>query len=258
MTKLLDQSKKEHVESIKILNSTHQANIDCLKIKLKELSENIKEKENEDSRKYQQYIEMKDKYSQLLQEKEAHINQIKELSMSIQEKNKKIEELLASKESLNQLSISETNTNVNTNMCTNGMTLSLPLDEDIIYYKKIDKGMRCIFVPFVENILVCINLSENLVENKSQNDMCPLSNYECKYILDLNSFNKELSKLIVDNSLIVIGKISKLTELEQNKNKFYNLPEDKKFVLVTLGKVDYVIGFPENELMFNNYIIKSN
>ena len=84
--------------------------------------------------------------------------------------------------------------------------------------------------------------------------MYPLSNYECKYILDLNSFNQELSKIIVDNSLIVIGKISKLTELEQKNNKFLNLPEDKKFVLVTLGKIDYVIGFPENELIFNNYI----
>ena len=254
LTKLLEQSKKEHVESIKMLNSTHQANIDCLKIKLKELSENIKEKENEDSRKYQQYIEMKEQYSQLLQEKEFHIHQIKDLSMTIQDKNKKIEELLTAQESITQTHISKNNTNVNTNSITNDMTLSLPLDEDIIYYKKIDKGMRCIFVPFFENILVCINLSENLVENKSESDMFPLSNYECKYILDLNSFNKELSKIIVDNSLIVIGKISKLTELEQNKNKFFNLPEDKKFVLVTLGKVDYVIGFPENELMFNNYI----
>ena len=63
-----------------------------------------------------------------------------------------------------------------------------------------------------------------------------------------------MSKIIVDNSLIVIGKVSKLTEIEQTKNKFFNLPENKNFVLVTLGKVDYVIGFPENELIFNNYI----
>jgi len=101
---------------------------------------------------------------------------------------------------------------------------------------------------------ICINLSEDLGGKKRENDMYPLSNYECKYILDLNSFNQELSKIIVDNSLIVIGKISKLTELEQKNNKFLNLPEDKKFVLVTLGKIDYVIGFPENELIFNNYI----
>ena len=113
--------------------------------------------------------------------------------------------------------------------------------------------MRCIFVPFYENIFVCINLSENMLEEKVS-ETSPLSNYQCKYILDLNSFNNDLSKIIVDNSLIVIGKISKLTEIEQSQNKLYNLPENKNFTLATLGKIDYVIGFPENELMFNNYI----
>ena len=251
LTKLLDLSKKEHVESIKMLNSTHQANIDCLTVKLNELSEKIKEKENEDSKKYQQFLNMKETYSQLLHEKESHINKIKELSLDIKEKNKKIDELLQTQESINQ---SETHISKNTNANTYDLTMSLPNDEDILYFKKIEKGLRCIFVPFFENIFVCINLSDNLVGNKGDNDMYSLSNYECKYILDLNSFNQELSKIIVDNSLIVIGKISKLTELEQKKNKMFNLPEDKKFVLVTLGKIDYVIGFPENELMFNNYI----
>ena len=237
LTKLLEQSKKEQVESIKKLDSAHQADIDCLKIKLKELSENIKEKENEDSKKYQQYINMKEQYSQLLKEKEIHLQQIKELSFDIREKNKKIDELLQTQESTSP-----------------DFSLSLQNDEDILFYKKIDKGLRCIFVPFYENIFVCINLSQNLERGKGENDIYNLSNYECKYILDLHSFNKELSKMIVDYSLIVIGKISKLTELEQSKNKFLNLPEDKQFILVTLGKVDYVIGFPENELMFNNYV----
>ena len=237
LAKLLEQSKKEQVESIKKLDSAHKADIDCLKIKLKELSENIKEKENEDSKKYQQYINMKEQYSQLLKEKEIHLQQIKELSFDIREKNKKIDELLQTQESTSP-----------------DFSLSLQNDEDILFYKKIDKGLRCIFVPFYENIFVCINLSQNLERGKGENDIYNLCNYECKYILDLNSFNKELSKMIVDYSLIVIGKISKLTELEQSKNKFLNLPEDKQFILVTLGKVDYVIGFPENELIFNNYV----
>ena len=251
LTKFLELSKKEHVESIKMLNSTHQANIDCLKIKLNELSEKIKEKEKEDSKKYQQFLDMKGQYTHLLQEKEIHIKQIKELSLDIQEKNKKIDDLLQTQESINQ---SESHISKTTKTNTTDLTLTLPTEEDIIFFKKIDKGLRCIFVPFYENIFVCINLSEDLGGKKRENDMYPLSNYECKYILDLNSFNQELSKIIVDNSLIVIGKISKLTELEQKNNKFLNLPEDKKFVLVTLGKIDYVIGFPENELIFNNYI----
>jgi chromosome segregation ATPase len=244
LAKLLEQIKKEHVESIKMLNS----NIDGLNIKLYELREKIKEKENEDSKKYQQYIEMKEQYTNLIQEKEYHIQQIKELSLEIKDKNKKIDELLQIQETINQ-SLSSKATKCN----TNDLTLSMPIDEDIIYYKKIEKGLRCIFVPFSENIFVCINLSQNL-EGRDENDMCHQSYYDCKYILDLKSFNQELSKIIIDNSLIVIGKISRLTELEQSKNKFLNLPENKQYTLATLGKVDYVIGFPGNEMVFNNYI----
>ena len=185
---------------------------------------------------------MKDNYTYLTKENEMYIQQIKELSYDLQEKNKKIDELMLSQSHISKVTKSN----------TNDLTLTLD-NEDIIYYKKIEKGMRCIFVPFYENIFVCINLSENLLEEK-EGEGCPLSNYDCKYILDLNSFNKDLSKIIVDNSLIVIGKISKLTQIEQSQNRLYNLPDNKNFILATLGKVDYVIGFPENELMFNNYI----
>ena len=185
---------------------------------------------------------MKDKYIYLTKENEIYIQQIKELNYDLQEKNKKIDELM----------LTQSHTSKATKSNTNDLTLSLD-NEDIIYYKKIEKGMRCIFVPFYENIFVCINLSENMLEEKVS-ETSPLSIYQCKYILDLNSFNNDLSKIIVDNSLIVIGKISKLTEIEKSQNKLYNLPENKNFTLATLGKIDYVIGFPENELMFNNYI----
>ena len=234
LIKLLEQSKKEHVESIKQLNSSHEANIDILNNKLKELSESIREKEKEDSKKYQQYLGLKEQFSQLLEEKDFYKHQIEDLSTDIREKNKKIELLQTLESTLR-----------------NDSTMSSPVDKDIIFYKKIDIDLRCIFVPFVENILVCINLSDNLMKGRVENNICP---YECKYILDLKSFNEELSKIIIDNSLIVIGQVSKLTELEQSKNKLFNLPEDKQFILVTLGKVDYVIGFPENDMIFNNYI----
>ena len=242
LSKLLEQIKRDKVESIKLLNSTHQSKLDYLNEKLNQLSESIREKEAEDSKKYQQYIEMKDKYIYLTKENEIYIQQIKELNYDLQEKNKKIDELM----------LTQSHTSKATKSNTNDLTLSLD-NEDIIYYKKIEKGMRCIFVPFYENIFVCINLSENMLEEKVS-ETSPLSNYQCKYILDLNSFNNDLSKIIIDNSLIVIGKISKLTEIEQSQNKLYNLPENKNFTLATLGKIDYVIGFPENELMFNNYI----
>ena len=244
LTKLLEQIKKDKVDSIKLLNSTHQSKLDYLNEKLNQLSESIREKENEDNKKYQQYMEMKEQYFNLTKENEIYIQQIKGLTFDIQEKNKKIDELL-----LTQSHITKT-----TKSNTNDLTISFD-NEDIIYYKKIEKGLRCIFVPFYENIFVCINLSENMLKEKEkEREISPLSNYDCKYILDLNSFNEDLSKIIVDNSLIVIGKISKLTEIELSQNKMYNLPEGKNFILATLGKVDYVIGFPENELMFNNYI----
>ena len=54
---------------------------------------------------------------------------------------------------------------------TNDLTLTMPIDEDILYYKKSDKGLRCIFVPFSENIFVCINLSDNLAEERRENDI---------------------------------------------------------------------------------------
>ena len=78
------------------------SNIEGLQIKLYELREKIKEKENEDSKKYQQYIDMKEQYTHVIQEKEFHIQQIKELSIEIKEKNKKIDELLQINESISQ------------------------------------------------------------------------------------------------------------------------------------------------------------
>ena len=77
-----------------MLNSTHQANIDCLKIKLNELSEKIKEKEKEDSKKYQQFLDMKGQYSHLLQEKFIKQN---ELILKMKEKNFEKEKEINSK-----------------------------------------------------------------------------------------------------------------------------------------------------------------
>ena len=68
LSKLLEQIKRDKVESIKLLNSTHQSKLDYLNEKLNQLSESIREKEAEDSKKYQQYIEMKDKYTYITKE----------------------------------------------------------------------------------------------------------------------------------------------------------------------------------------------
>ena len=108
--------------------------------------------------------------------------------------NKKIDELLLTQSHIDNTSYSNTH------------DLTFPLDnEDIIYYKKIEKGLRCIFVPFYENIFVCINLSENMLGEK-KGELPHFSNYDCKYILDL--LNKDPSKIIVDNSMIVLEKLA--------------------------------------------------
>jgi hypothetical protein len=55
--------------------------------------------------------------------------------------------------------------------------------------------------------------------------------------------------------LIVIGRIGKLTEYSvSSDNNPYQLPEDNQYVLVDLEKIDYVIGFQGEELIFRNYL----
>jgi hypothetical protein len=58
-----------------------------------------------------------------------------------------------------------------------------------------------------------------------------------------------------DNSLIVIGRVSKLMEYTcTSQNNPYNLPEDNDYILVDLDKIDYVIGFQGEEMIFRNYL----
>jgi hypothetical protein len=55
--------------------------------------------------------------------------------------------------------------------------------------------------------------------------------------------------------LIVIGKIGKFTEQTvDNENNPYQLPEDNNYKLVNLEKIDYVIGFHGEEMIFRNYL----
>ena len=51
---------------------------------------------------------------------------------------------------------------------------------------------------------ICKNLSKEDEEIINQNQF-----FNCKYILDLSYFDEELKYLIVENSMIVIGKIEK-------------------------------------------------
>jgi hypothetical protein len=58
-----------------------------------------------------------------------------------------------------------------------------------------------------------------------------------------------------ENSLIIIGKVSKLSDLYITAdNNTYQLPEDSNYTLVDLEKVDYIIGFQGEEMIFRNYL----
>ena len=81
--------------------------------------------------------------------------------------------------------------------------------------------------------------------------------FKCNLILNLNAFDDLRKELIIENSLIVIGTIGEMTEYNSSSNN-YNLPEDSSYTIVTLKQVDYVIGFPGEELLFRNYNIISD
>jgi len=58
-----------------------------------------------------------------------------------------------------------------------------------------------------------------------------------------------------ENQLIVIGRIGKLTELfVTSENNIFDLPVDNNYILCDLEKVDYIIGFQDDEMILRNYL----
>ena len=152
-----------------------------------------------------------------------------------------------------------------------------------IIFKDIKEGDRCIFVPHSENIYVCINLTQDL--NQINNKFF----YRCDILLDFSNFEEEKKNLIIDNSLILIGVINELKEIaikegennpyEINTNNYEGENDDEEeisgistlasiksvlkssncYYLAKITNIDYIIGFPGEELIFrnyNNFIIK--
>lgn len=158
--------------------------------------------------------------------------------------------LLKEKQKLSK-EIASKQASISTTMTSNPTNTKNELSDDIIQIKRIDKGSRCIFVPHSEGIYTCINLS-NPIHPEGEEDLD--NYYKCDFILDLNSFNEEMKDLIVENSLIVIGVIEELSPYNPSTNT-YNLPDGSTFTIATLKKIDYVIGFPGEELLFRDYNI---
>jgi len=239
--KNLEKTKSEQMETINLLNISHQNAIETLNKKIIKITEefNLKLKKNQED--YQRLSQIDESFQKTLKENISLKQQINELTKEKNENEKTINELI------NELNEKEKKTQEITNYTNNNSQINY--NEEVLNYKKVEKGLRCIFVPYSDGIFICINLSEEDEEINNENQF-----FNCKYILDLESFDEELKNLIVENSLIVIGKIGKLNEFIVDKeNNIYDLPEDKKFISVTLDKIDYVIGFPGDEMVFRNY-----
>lgn len=243
---------KNMISQIKIENSTE---INILNTKINEINSQYKNKIKEADESIKKLSQITEILNSNINENGILKQKINSLEIEISEKDKKIAELIeTNKFSISNIQTEHLATKSNTNALTNEINL-FTSDLDVISYKKIEKGLKCIFVPHSEGIYVCINLSETIRPGFGLD-----SNryFYCRYILNLNSIEEELRELIIENSLIVIGRIGKLTEhIPKEKENPYNLPLENKYILVTLDRIDYVIGFPGEEMMFRNYNIIS-
>ena len=145
-----------------------------------------------------------------------------------------------------------------------------------IIFKDIKEGDRCIFVPHSENVYACINLTKDL--NQLNNTF-----YRCDILLDFSNFDETKKKLIVEHSLILIGVINELKEvnikegednpyeINTNSDEGENgevdeysglstiesiqtiLKSSNSYYLAKINNIDYIIGFPGDELIFMNY-----
>ena len=139
-------------------------------------------------------------------------------------------------------------------------TFATDVFEDVIYYKKIEKGTKCIFFQF-QKLFFCMNFNEEIeIDNNNNNNNNENLYFKIKYILDTNSLNDNIKQIINENNnLIIIGKVSKINEFVVDKNNnIYNLKDGEKFYLVSLEKIDFIVNFPQNELILKNFFIQNN
>ena len=107
-----------------------------------------------------------------------------------------------------------------------------------------------------------MNFNEEIeIDNNNNNNNNNENLYfKIKYILDTNSLNDNIKQIINENNnLIIIGKVSKINEFVVDKNNnIYNLKDGEKFYLVSLEKIDFIVNFPQNELILKNFFIQNN
>jgi hypothetical protein len=198
------------------------------------------------NKKSEQYIKLLQEQSVVKKENEKLITKCKNENI----KNEQIQTLLMNTQ--NELKILKLKNDMNNNNNNN---------DGVVNIKTIQKGIRCIFVPYSEGAYACIHFGKG--DDSSNSSV---------FILNMEVFDEELKDIVVDNSLIVIGVVDNVVELDK-KNKTINNSssnggavninafneEDKvKYYLVTLAQIEYVIGVDEEDLVLKNYYSNIN
>ena len=197
------------------------------------------------NKKSEQYIKLLQEQSVVKKENEKLITKCKNENI----KTEQIQTLLMNTQ--NELKILKLKNDMNNNNNNDG----------VVNIKTIQKGIRCIFVPYSEGAYACIHFGKG--DDSSSNSNSSV------FILNMEVFDEELKDIVVDNSLIVIGVVDNVVELDKKNRTINNSSsnvnggavninafneEDKvKYYLVTLAQIEYVIGVDEEDLVLKNY-----
>jgi len=225
-----------------------------------------------------------EKYKRIIEELNSSLNSLTtenanlkkkndDLQLFINEKEKKITEL----NELTKLYLTDNNflsstKNISNNFIPDMQLNTLAITSNILKYendefvsvKKLEKGVKAIFVPHSAGIYVCINLNSTMnyntnIDNNSQGNFDSNNDnnkfFKCNAILSMECFDGELKELLMEHSLIIIGRIGKIADHYANvDNNPYGLPEENNYFLCELDKIDYILGFQGEEMIFRNYI----
>ena len=242
------ENLKKNYNAIKIDNNELMTINNNLKVDLKKnlIKNQSLKKENDEL--YNEKVEgniLIDSYKIEKNELNKEINELKKNLLNYENLNKENEDKIIEIKKQNENLINE----INKLKIENNYNLK-NLTNNYLQYKNINIDSIAIFIPyFIEGIYICINLTENINNNDEQI-------YKSNLILDLSIFDNEMKHLIIENNLIIIGKIDTLTKKITNEenNNIYGLHNNVEYFLVKLKEIYCVLGFPsEEELIIKNF-----
>jgi len=271
------------IDKLKGENEKVQADYDILRKEYNEVVSNKSKEVEETVSKLNISKEDVDKFKHIIDVLSGNLNNLTIENANLKKKAEELSTLLSEKEKkitdfteITKLCLTDNNflsstKNISNNFIPEMQMNTLAITSNILKYdndefvsiKRLEKGTKAVFVPHSAGIYVCINL--NSVANYTTNaDSNSQGNYDsnmdnkffkCNAILSLEYFEPELKELLMEHSLIIIGRIGKITDHYANgDNNPYSLPEENNYLLCELDKIDYILGFQGEEMIFRNYI----